>query len=63
MPDTLPIANLSDVQDCPNVYGDGLTFNMDFVSEPCSKSPSGQCEYSAADEFELCIHCKQESEL
>lgn len=45
-----------EIDDCRQVYGDDVT-------EPCDRSPSGQCVYSWRDDFRRCVHCKRESGL
>jgi|GEM_PF-6167588 len=64
---TIPLSSGSEpeIEDCTEAVGS--SFDFDDVTgdpiEPCAKSPSGQCEYSIADNFRRCVHCKQESGL
>lgn len=60
---SIPIAPGSEpepieIEDLTVIYDDGAE-----ESEPCDLSPSGQCEYSMADNFTHCIHCGRENEL
>ena len=39
----------------------GFVDDFDEVPEPCDDSPRGYCEYTIADNYRRCIHCKRES--
>ncbi len=52
------------IDDATEVYGDGLTFDIHNCSEPCDRSPSGQCEYTMKfHNWARCIHCGNPSRL
>lgn len=49
-PEPIEIDDLTIVYD--DGGGDGVLY--------CDLSPSGQCEFSPADHYRRCIHCKRE---
>lgn len=48
-----------EIDDAREAVGDHGFDDFGDVIELCFNSPRGQCEYSAVDNFERCIHCKK----